>query len=322
MKPDILLLTPMPDFIRNPLEAAYTCHDHSMAADKDALLREAGDRIRGATLMGSGTIPRDMMARLPKLEMISVFGVGYDGVPIDLCLQRGIKVSHTPDVLTDDVADIAMALVLMVSRQLVQANRYLHAGEWGKRPFPLASKVGGKVCGIFGLGRIGKAIARRAQACGMEVAYHGRNRQQLPFRYAASLRELAALSDFLVIASPGGPETRNAVNAEVLSALGDGSQKGGRKGSLINIARGSIVDETALIEALEAGTIASAGLDVFADEPKVPARLLARDNVVLLPHVGSATRETRKAMGDLVIANFAAYFSGKPLVTPVPEMSS
>jgi lactate dehydrogenase-like 2-hydroxyacid dehydrogenase len=320
MKPDILLLTPLPDFIRQPLNAAYTCHDWSAAPDRAALIREVGPRIRGLTLIGSGSIPRELMDHLPALEVIPVFGVGYDGVPVDICKARGIKVTHTPDVLTDDVADIALALVLMVSRDLVRANRLLHAGEWGKKPLPLASKVSGKQCGIFGLGRIGKAIAQRVGACGMEVAYHGRHRQDVPYRFLDTLRDLAAWSDFLVIAAPGGGATRNIVDAGILAALGDGTQKGGRKGSLINIARGSVVDEPAMIAALEARTINSVGLDVYADEPNVPAGLSSRDDVVLLPHVGSATRETRKAMGDLVIGNFAAYFGGQPLLTPIPEM--
>lgn len=321
MKPDILLLTPLPDFVREPLSATYTCHDYSSAKDADALIAEVGPRIRGLTLIGSASIPRALLDRLPNLEVIPVFGVGYDGVPLDVCQARGIKVAHTPDVLTDDVADIALALMLMVSRDLVRANRYVHAGQWDKTPFALASCVGGKLAGIFGLGRIGKAIAQRVAACGMQVAYHGRTPQNVPYAYVPSLRELALQADFLVIAAPGGAATRNVVDAEILAALGDGTKKGGRKGSLINIARGSIVDEPALIAALEAGMIGGVGLDVFADEPHIPPRLLARDDVVLLPHVGSATRETRKAMGDLVIANFAAYFEGRPLLTPIPEMA-
>jgi hydroxypyruvate reductase len=320
-RPDILLLTPMPDFILNPLAAAYTCHDYARAADREALMREVGAKIRGLTLLGSGKIPPDMMEKLPNLEVIPVYGVGYDGVPLDVCKARGIKVTNTPDVLTDDVADIALALILMLSRDLVGANRHLRAGEWERGAYPLATAVGGKTCGIVGLGRIGKAIARRVQACGMQVAYYGRKRQEVTYAYISELGQLAAASDFLVVATPGGAATRNLIDASILRSLGDGAQKGGRKGSLINIARGSIVDEAALIAALEAGTIKGAGLDVFADEPHVPAALLARDDVVLLPHVGSATRETRKAMGDLVIANFAAYFAGRPLLTLVPELA-
>jgi lactate dehydrogenase-like 2-hydroxyacid dehydrogenase len=321
-RPDILLVTPLPDFILQPLAAAYTCHDYSAAADGDALIREVGSKIRGLTLIGAAKIPPGMLDKLPNLEVIPVFGVGYDGVPLDVCRARGIKVSNTPDVLTDDVADIALALILMLARNLVRADHHVRAGDWERGALPLATAVGGKTCGLLGLGRIGKAIAQRVQACGMQVAYYGRSRQEVPYAYLSGLHDLAAVADFLVVAVPGGEPTRNLVDASVLRALGDGARKGGRKGSLVNIARGSIVDEAALVAALEAGTIKGAGLDVFASEPHVPAALLARDDVVLLPHVGSATRETRKAMGDLVIANFAAYFAGRPLLTPVPELAS
>ena len=246
--------------------------------------------------------------RLPNLEIISVFGVGYDGVPVEYCRKRGLKVTNTPDVLTDDVADVALALILMTGRGFVRLNRFLHAGGWLKGGGELTTKLGGQKVGILGLGRIGKAIAKRVEALGMEVAYTGRSKQQdVPYRYVPDLEALAAESDFLVVASPGGAATKNLVNARVLAALG-------KKGTIINIARGSVIDEPALIAALQAGTIKGAGLDVFADEPRVPEALMALDNVVLLPHVGSATAQTRQAMGDLCKANLDAWFStGKPL---------
>jgi lactate dehydrogenase-like 2-hydroxyacid dehydrogenase len=243
-----------------------------------------------------------------------VFGVGYDGVPVDYCRTRGIKVTNTPDVLTDDVADVALGLIMMTGRGFVRLNRFVHAGEWEKRSPELTTKLAGKRVGILGLGRIGKAIAERVSALGMHVSYTGRKPQDLRYRFVPDLVGLAAESDFLVVSCPGGAATRNIVNAGVLSALGT-------KGTIVNIARGSIIDEPALVAALQAGTIKGAGLDVFADEPHIPAPLLAMDNVVLLPHVGSATHETRKAMGDLCKANLDAWFAGKPALTLIPELA-
>ena len=263
MKTDLLITAPLPDFLRQPLEAAYTCHDYQNAADKAALLKEVGPRIRGLVQGGGTVTPVELLAQLPKLEIISVFGVGYDGVPVAYCKQRGIKVGHTPDVLTDDVADVALALTLMLARQFHLANRHVHAGEWLKRNPALSTSLTGKRAGILGLGRIGKAIARRLEACGMKIAYHGRKPQDVPYTYYPTLSELAKNSDFLIVASPGGAETKNMVDANVLAALGP-------NGRIVNIARGSIIDEPALIEALKSGKIGGAGLDVFANEPKVP----------------------------------------------------
>jgi hydroxypyruvate reductase len=309
--PEILLLAPLPDFLLRPLQDAHTCHDYFHSADREALIAETGPRVRGIAMAGHSVAPVDLLERLPALEIISVFGVGYDGVPLDHCRGRGIRVTNTPDVLTDDVADIASALVLMTSRRLVEANRFLHAGDWERGAFPLAHAVRGKVAGILGLGRIGKAIAKRLAAHGMRIAYHGRAVQaDVAYAYHATLAGLAAASDFLIVACPGGPETRHLVNAEVLAALGP-------EGTLINIARGSVVDEAALIAALQAGAIRSAGLDVFANEPHVPPALAEMPQVVMLPHVGSGTWETRREMARLCVENLAAHFSGQPLLTPV-----
>jgi hydroxypyruvate reductase len=313
MPPDIIITAPLPPFLYDPLKATYTCHDYVQAADPPGLLAACGRRIRGLVQGGGTLTPTTLLDALPALEIISVFGVGYDGVPVDYCRQRGVKVTNTPDVLTDDVADVAVALILMTGRGFVRANRFVHAGDWLKRGPELTTKLGGRTVGILGLGRIGKAIAVRVTAMGMKVAYTGRQPQDVPYTYCADLPALAAASDFLVVACPGGPATRNLVDAGVLAALG-------KKGTLVNIARGSIVDEPALVRALKDGTIKAAGLDVFADEPNVPADLLAMDNVVLLPHVGSATRETRQAMGDLCKANLDAWFAGKPLPTLIPEL--
>jgi hydroxypyruvate reductase len=302
--PAVLLAAPIPDFLRAPLEAAYTCHEL-----KDAEPHFAG--LRAVVPLGGTVLSTELLDRLPALEIVSVMGVGYDGVPIPYCQKRGIRVTNTPDVLTDDVADIATALVLMTSRRLVESNRHLHAGKWPTAgAFPLAHALRGKTAGILGLGRIGKAIAQRLEAHGMKIAYHGRSAQNVPWAYLADLKALAAESDFLVVACPGGPETHKLVDSAILAALGP-------EGTLINIARGSVVDETALIHALKTNVIRGAGLDVFENEPQVPAELTELDHVVLLPHVGSATHETRRAMANLVIENLAAHFAGKDLLTPV-----
>jgi len=314
MDADIIITAPLPPFLYDPLRADYRCHDYVQAADKPAFLAEFAGRIRGL-VQGGGTItPTTLLDALPKLEIISVFGVGYDGVPVDYCKARGLKVTNTPDVLTDDVADVAVALIMMTGRGFVRLNRFVHAGGWLKKGPELTTKLGGRTVGILGLGRIGKAIAERVSAMGMQVAYTGRKPQDVPYRYLPDLKALAAGSDFLVVACPGGAATKNIVDAGVLAALG-------KKGTLVNIARGSIVDEPALVKALADGTIKGAGLDVFADEPNIPEPLLAMDNVVLLPHVGSATRETRQAMGDLCKANLDAWFAGKPLPTLIPELA-
>ena len=314
MPPDIIITAPLPPFLYDPLKADYRCHDYVQATDKAALLASSGATIRGLVQGGGTATPTSLLDALPALEIISVFGVGYDGVPIDYCRKRGLRVTNTPDVLTDDVADVAVALVMMTGRGFVRLNRFVHAGDWLKRGPELTTKLAGKTVGILGLGRIGKAIAQRLSAMGMKIAYTGRKPQEVPYRFISELNALAAASDFLVVACPGGAATKNIVNADVLAALG-------KKGTIVNIARGSIIDEPALVAALEKGTIKGAGLDVFADEPRIPQPLLAMDNVVLLPHVGSATRETRQAMGDLCKANLDAWFACKPLPAPIPELA-
>lgn len=314
--PNHLIITaPLPPFLYEPLLSDYRCHDYLQATDKPGFLAEVGAKVRGLVQGGQTTTPTTLLDALPKLEIISVFGVGYDGVPVEYCRQRGIKVTHTPDVLTDDVADVALGLILMTSRGFVRANRFVQSGGWLKGSSELTTRLGGKTVGILGFGRIGKAVAKRVSAFGMEIAYTDAAPQDVPYRFYPELTALAAASDFLVVACPGGAATRNIVNAKVLAALG-------KKGTLINIARGSIVDEPALVEALQNDVIGAAGLDVFADEPNIPAPLLAMDNVVLLPHVGSGTRETRKAMGDLCKANLDAWFHGQPLPTVIPELRS
>ena len=314
MTHDIIITAPLPPFLYDPLKADYACHDYVRAADKPAFLAAVSGKVRGLVQGGGTVTPTTLLDALPALEIISVFGVGYDGVPVDYCKARGLKVTNTPDVLTDDVADVAVALIMMTGRGFVRLNRFVHAGGWLKQGPELTTKLAGRTVGILGLGRIGKAIAQRVGAMGMQVAYTGRKPQDVPYRFLPDLKALAAASDFLVVACPGGPATKNLVDAGVLAALGS-------KGTIVNIARGSIIDEPALVKALADGTIKGAGLDVFADEPNIPPPLLAMDNVVLLPHVGSATRETRQAMGDLCKANLDAWFAGKPLPTLIPELA-
>jgi hydroxypyruvate reductase len=240
-------------------------------------------------------------------------GVGYDGIDVAAAKARNVIVTHTPNVLNDDVADLAIGLMLCAARQLPAADRFVRAGEWPKGAMPLARKMSGARLGLVGMGRIGQAIAKRAEAFAMRVAYTARNgKPGLPYRYHPSAAALAAESDFLVIITPGGAGTRHLINAEVLAALGS-------KGILVNVARGSVVDEAALIDALERGVIGGAGLDVFENEPNVPARLMALPQVVLVPHIGSATGQTRQAMADLALANLTAHFGGQRLPSPVPE---
>jgi lactate dehydrogenase-like 2-hydroxyacid dehydrogenase len=244
-------------------------------------------------------------------------GVGYDGIDVTAATARGVVVTHTPDVLNDDVADLALGLMLCAARQLPAADRYVREGRWeAQGPMPLARKMAGARLGLVGIGRIGQAIAHRAAAFGMSIAYTARHaRSELPYRYFPTPKALAAESDFLVLITPGGAGTRGLIDAEVLAALG--KERG--EGFLVNVARGSVVDEPALIDALERGVIAGAGLDVFADEPRVPARLAALPHVVLVPHIGSATGQTRQAMADLAAANLREHFAGRALPTPVPE---
>jgi len=314
MQPDILVTAQLPSVLYDPLKASYRCHDYYQASDKAGLLSANGAQIRGLVQSGRTMAPVSLLDALPKLEIISVSGVGYDGVPVAYCKQRGIKVTHTPDVLTDDVADVALGLILMTGRGFVSADRFVRTGAWEKRGPELTTKLGGKKVGILGLGRIGKAIAQRVAAMGMKVAYTDRIRQDVAYEFFPDLAALASAVDFLVVACTGGEATRHAVNADVFAALG-------KKGTLINIARGSIVDEPALIAALESGTIKGAGLDVYADEPRIPSELLSMENVVLLPHVGSSTRETRLAMGDLCRANLDLWFAEKKVLTLIPELA-
>jgi len=309
-KPILLSVAHLPDFLTNRLREAFVYHDRIHEFDPKAF-EAIAPTVRGIVSSGEGRVPRALLERLPKLEIISVFGVGYDGVDVPATRERGLIVTNTPDVLTDDVADLALGLILAVSRQIPGADRYVRAGGWAKGPYRLTRKVSGARLGIFGLGRIGSAIAQRAQAFGMQIAYTDPVAKPVEYTYYDSPVALARNVDFFVVAAYGGPATKGLVNGEILSALGP-------EGFLINIARGSVIDEPALVAALTSKQIAGAALDVFADEPNVPPALLTMDNVVLTPHMASGTRQTRQAMADLTFGNLEAHFAGKPVITPIP----
>jgi hydroxypyruvate reductase len=310
VKPDVLVVAKLWPPLMEALHSAFTVHDRTHDSDAGAFAKIA-PYVRAIAGGGESTVSGGLIAQLPALEMVSVFGVGYDKYDMPALRARNIPLTNTPDVLTDEVADMGIALMLAIARRLPQADKYVRDGLWPGGPMPLARKVSGARLGIVGLGRIGQAIARRAEGFGMAIAYTTRTaRADVAYQYFASAAELAAQVDFLMVITPGGAATKGLINAQVLKALGP-------QGYLINVARGSVVDETALIQALDEGAIAGAALDVFEDEPNVPKTLRDRENVVLTPHIASATFQTRKAMADLAFANLQAHFAGKPLLTPV-----
>jgi lactate dehydrogenase-like 2-hydroxyacid dehydrogenase len=291
------------------LAETYDVHGLWNEADPKAFLASRGGEFTALVTSARFGADAETIAALPALKVISSFGVGLDAIDLDAARARGIAVGYTPDVLNDCVADTAFALVMDVARRITESDRFVRRGDWKKGPFPLATKVSGKKLGILGMGRIGRVIARRASGFDMEVRYHNRRElDDVDFVYADSLEALAGWADFLVIASAGGAETRGLVSREILDALGP-------QGYLVNISRGTVVDEAALVEALQHKRIAGAGLDVFEDEPNVPEALFALDNVVLLPHLASNTHETRAAMAQRVEDNLAAFLAGKPMVS-------
>jgi hydroxypyruvate reductase len=307
----ILMAGPQLPSLAEPVAQAFTVHKLWLAGDRAAWLAEFGPRIRAIVTNAPVGASAELIAALPALEIISSSGVGLDAIDLPAARARGIVVTNTPGVLNECVADTGLMLMLAVARRLGEAERFVRAGQWPGAKFPLGSSLGGKVCGIVGMGNIGRAVARRAQACGMRIAYFNPSpRPDLAWPHHTDLAALAREADFLVLTLPGGPATRHIVDAALLRALGPA-------GFLINIARGSVVDQDALVAALQAGTIAGAGLDVFEHEPQVPAELLAMDNVVLTPHLASGTHETRNAMSALALANLQAHFSGQPVLTPV-----
>jgi lactate dehydrogenase-like 2-hydroxyacid dehydrogenase len=306
MKPDLLLTQPMSAALEQALDAAYAVHRLNRQTDPDALLVQVGAKIRAVVTGGQTGLPSALWDRLPALEIIAVHGVGVDAIDLDRARASGVTVATTPDVLTEDVADLAIGLWLSLSRRMMVADRYVRAGAWpAGQPIALSTRVSGRRVGVLGLGQIGQAIAARAEPFAASITYHGRGPVGgSPYAYADSPAALAQACEVLFVAVAGGASTRGLVDRAVLEALGP-------DGLLINVARGSVVDETALVAALESGAIAGAGLDVLADEPRVPSALMARDDVVLQPHQGSATVEGRARMADLVLENLASCFAAR-----------
>ncbi|KAF5741672.1 hypothetical protein HS088_TW10G00676 [Tripterygium wilfordii] len=308
---NVLMACPMNDYLEKELEKRFTVFKFWNYPDKPKFLATHSNSIRA--IVGSATAGADaaMIEALPKLEIVASFSVGMDKVDLGKCREKGIRVSNTPDVLTDDVADLAIGLMLAVLRRLCESDRYVRSGKWKKGDYKLTTKFSGKSVGIIGLGRIGMAIAKRAEAFSCPISYYSRTEKtDSTYKYYPSVVELASNCQILVVACALTDETRHIINREVIDALGP-------KGVLINIGRGPHVDEPELVSALVEGRLGGAGLDVFEHEPHVPEELFGLENVVLLPHVGSGTVETRQAMADLVIGNLEAHFLNKPLLTPV-----
>ena len=311
MRPTVLVLSPVMTSIATVLEERYAClhwpHDE---AAREALVAEHGDRIEAVATSGHTGISTALARRLQRLKLVAINGVGYDQVDVEAMQSLGIRVTNTPDVLTADVADLAIGLMINAMRQLPAAERHVREGHWPRGASPLARTASGKRYGILGLGRIGLAIAERLSGFGGSIGYTSRAVKSSPHRFYPDLHTLAEASDVLFVANAATAATRNMVDRTVLDALGP-------EGVLVNVARGAIVDEEALVSALVEKRILAAGLDVFADEPHVPSALLALENVALAPHVGSATHETRGAMGRLMLDNIEAHFAGRPLPTAV-----
>ena len=311
---DVLVPEPMHPTVISELAREFRVHLLWESTDPDLLLSQIAPDVRGLVVDG-GPVDDELMSRFPKLEIVASSGVGYDRIDAVAAARRGVVVTNTPGILDDEVADMCVGLLLATLRELPQADRFVRAGRWPDGDYRLTPSLRGRTVGVFGLGRIGKAVAHRLEAFGVTLCFYGRTVQpDVPYEYLPGILPLANRVDTLICAVPGGTDTRHAVNAEVLTALG-------RDGVLINIGRGTTVDEPALISALGSGAIRAAGMDVFEHEPHVPEELLALDNVVLLPHVGTASVATREAMSRLVVDNVVDWFAGRGLRTAVPETS-
>jgi lactate dehydrogenase-like 2-hydroxyacid dehydrogenase len=309
MTQEIMQVSPLPPFMMNALqEADYIVHDHTHIKDPGALVK-----VTALVGTGAAVVDKKLLSMLPNVKLIAICGVGYDGVDVVAAKEKGIVVTHTPGVLTDDVADLALGLMLSIGRRIPQADRFVRNGDWVNDTFPMTRKVTGARLGVVGMGRIGRAIAKRAAAFDMRIAYTGREaKADVPYTFYKTATALAAEVDYLVVAVPGGDSTKNLIGASVLQALGP-------KGYLINVARGSVVDQPVLVQALKGKAIAGAALDVFWDEPIVDPELRRLPNVVLTPHIASATDETRQAMAALTLDNLQAFYERRALPTPVPE---
>jgi lactate dehydrogenase-like 2-hydroxyacid dehydrogenase len=314
-KVDVLLVGPQKPVIMKGLTAAFNLTKFADVGDQEKFFAETAPRIRGIGVSGTQErVDGSLLARFPQLEIVSTFGVGYDHVDAAWASAHGVTVTNTPDVLTEEVADTALGLLLCTVRELPQAERFVRAGKWAQKGYPLSkATLRDRTVGLVGMGRIGQAIARRLEAMQVPVVYHSRRPALgVSYRHYPKLMDMAREVDVLLVITPGGAETKNLIDGKVLAALGP-------KGILINMARGSVVDEEALIKALEDKTILSAGLDVYLREPEVPPELIAMEHVVLFPHLGSASAATRAKMDQLVVDNLLAWAAGKPPLTPVAE---
>jgi lactate dehydrogenase-like 2-hydroxyacid dehydrogenase len=314
-KTEVLLIGPPKPVVVKGLTTAFDLIRFADVKDKDKFFAETAPRLRAFAVSATEErIPGALMSRFPRLEIVSSFGVGYDHVEVAWAAAHGVTVTNTPDVLTEEVADTALGLLLCTAREFPQAERYLRAGKWAQKGYPLSkATLRNRTVGLVGMGRIGQAIARRLDAMQVPVVYHSRRPAAgVAYKHYPKLIDMARDVDVLLVITPGGAATKNLINAEVLAALG-------RDGILINMARGSVVDEPALIKALQDKTIMSAGLDVYQNEPHVPPELIAMDDVVLFPHLGSASVATRERMDQLIVDNLLAWAAGKPPLTPVAE---
>jgi lactate dehydrogenase-like 2-hydroxyacid dehydrogenase len=314
-KIDLLVYGPSKPIVDNGFSDQFVLHPFETTADLERLTPAVAEKIRGAAVTySSARCDSKMLARFPKLEIVSTFGVGYDHIDANYAREQNIVVTNTPDVLTEEVADLALGLLIATLREFVKADRYVRSGLWTTQHYPLSvGSLRDRKVGMVGMGRIGQAIARRLDASRVPVVYHSRKPADgASYKHYPDLIEMAKAVDTLVVIVPGGPGTAKMINADVMKALGP-------RGVIVNVARGSVIDEAALISALKSGTILAAGLDVFANEPSVPDELRTMQNVVLLPHIGSASVVTRNAMDQLVVDNLKVWFSGKPPLTPVAE---
>ena len=312
MKVEVLFVAAIDSTILPKLEAAFTVLKLPAPGAREAFLADVAERIRVVVTTGGAGADGALIAALPNLQLIAVATAGYEAVDVDAARARGIAVTHTPKVTADDVSDLAFGLLIGVARRIAEGERFVRSGKWLDGGMEFGARVSGKRMGIVGLGAIGRATAKRAAGFRIEVAYHGPSEKpDVPYRYFPDLVDMARAVDVLVVSCPGGPATERLIDRAVIEALGP-------DGILVNISRGSIVHEAALIEALALGRLGGAGLDVFENEPHVPDALTAMENVVVVPHIGSATPDTRAAMSDLTLANVRAHLAGEPLLTPVP----
>ena len=310
MQKNLLIMSEMPQYFVNLADNNFNSYKLWLQNDEDTFISEIQEKVDAIAVMGGYKITPELMKSMTNLKIIACYGVGYDAIDVKYAESLGIKVTNTPEVLNDEVADTAIALMLCVYKQIVDADNFARNNSWVNGDFPLTKKFSGSKLGIVGMGRIGKAIAKRAEAFDCIISYHSRNKKDVKYKFYNNVNELAKEVDTLCIITPGGKETEKLINQKVLENLGT-------NGVLINVARGSVVDQDELIYCLKNNIILAAGLDVYVNEPNIPKELIDLKNTVLLPHIASGTVETRNAMGQLVYDNIKNYFEDKPLISPV-----